>query len=70
MTHLKGMTIAQFKDIVEDMRKVYPFTDDNAKIIDTHDVYTASNTLLEINTYDEETGVNIHLSKGLTIDEW
>lgn len=70
MTRLKGMTITQFKDIVEDMRKVYPFTDNNAKIIDTHDEYTAANTMLEILAYDEDTGVNIHLSKGLTIDEW
>lgn len=70
MTRLKGMTIAQFNGLVEDMRKVYKFKDEQAKIIDTHDLYTDTNTLLEIYAHDEKNDVDVRLSKGLKINEW
>ena len=43
MTRLKGMTLAQFNGLVDDMRKVYPFKDEQAKIIDTHDLCACLN---------------------------
>lgn len=70
MTKLKGMTLAQFNGIVEDMRNVYAFKDEQAKIIDTHDLYTDSNTLLELYVHDEKNDVDVRLSKGLNFDEW
>lgn len=70
MTRLRGMTIAQFNGLVEDMRKVYKFKDEQAKIIDTHDLMTDANTLLEIYAHDEKNDVDVRLSKGLNINEW
>ena len=71
MTNLRGMTIAQFNGLVEDMRKCYPFTDDQAKIIDTHDLCTDTNTLLEVYAHDKKNNVDVRLSKGINIgDEW
>lgn len=69
MTRLTGMTLTQFHGLVEDMRKVYPFTDEQAHIINTHDPYTNEHTQLELYAHDEETGVNVKLSKGIEVGE-
>lgn len=68
MTRLRGMTLSQFNGLVEDMRKVYPFKDEQAKIIDTHDLMTDCNCMLELFAHDEDTGVDVRLSKGLNYD--
>lgn len=68
MTHLRGMTLEQFNGLVEDMRKVYKFKDDKAKIIDTHDLAADANTLLELYVHDEANDVDVRLSKGININ--
>ena len=70
MTRLRGMTVAQMKELVEDMRKVYSFSDDKAKIVDTHDLTTSSNTLLELYVHDEKNDVDIRMSKGVDLSEY
>ena len=70
MTRLRGMTVAQMKELVEDMRKVYSFSDDKAKIVDTHDLMTNSNTLLELYVHDEKNDVDIRMSKGVDLSEY
>ena len=70
MTHLRGMTLEQFNGLVEDMRKVYKFKDDKTKIIDTHDLATDANTLLELYVHDDANDVDVRLSKGININDW
>ena len=64
------MTLEQFNGLVEDMRKVYKFKDDKAKIIDTHDLATDANTLLELYVHDDANDVDVRLSKGININDW
>ena len=70
MTRLRGMTLSQFNGLVEDMRKAYPFKDEETKIIDTHDLSEDCNCLLELYAHDKDTGVDVRLSKGVNYDEW
>lgn len=67
MTITYGMTIAQFKEIVEDMRKCYPFTDDGAQLGNLLDPLgnSASVRQVELHTTDEETGVFITMRKAI-----
>lgn len=65
MANLRGATIKEFKETVEVMRSVYPFTDDNARIISTIDLPTNAHTHLELYTVDEKTGVKIIMQKDM-----
>lgn len=65
MTRARGMTIAQFKGIVEDMRKVYPFKDEDAQIVDTRDEMEDAHMVLDLYTFDKENGVGIRMHKSI-----
>ena len=69
MTRLTGMTLKKFGELVEDMRKVYPFEDDKTTIVDTRDECWDAHMRLDIRTYDEEHDVHVRLSKGIDADE-
>ena len=70
MTRLTGMTLKKFGELVEDMRKVYPFEDDKTTIVDTRDECWDAHMRLDIRTYDEEHDVHVRLSKGIDADEY
>ena len=55
-------TIQDFKDTIEVMRGIYPFSDDKAFIAQTNDLRNRK-SLLELNTIDEDTGVEISLKR-------
>lgn len=55
-------TVKQFKDMLEEMKTVYPYKDEDT-VLSTHDVMTMSHTALELATTDEKTGVYIVMAK-------
>lgn len=55
-------TVKQFKDTLEDMRKVYPFEDDKTRM-GTEDPIRMSHDMLYLDTVDETTGVRITMSR-------
>lgn len=61
-------TITEFNKTLEIMRKAYPFEDNDTRIVNTTDHYTASNTLIELATIDKSTGVEVHLSKRIEVE--
>ena len=65
MTNLLGTSIKEFKDAIEEMRTLYHFTDDQAKIVDTYDPPSMSHRKVEIYMKDEETGVHITMQKDI-----
>ena len=68
MTRLKGMTLKRFGELVEDMRKTYPFEDEKTVIIDTRDDLWDAHMRLDIYTYNKENDVHVRLSKGIDAD--
>lgn len=56
------MTVKQYKDLLEEMKTVYPYKDEKTKI-DTSMQLAYSSPRLEIQTEDEKTGVTIVMSK-------
>lgn len=60
----KGMngTVKQFKDTLEEMRKIYPFKDDETRL-STHNIISRENNYLQIQTVDDETGISVCLAK-------
>lgn len=55
-------TIQDFKDTIEVMRGIYPFSDDKTFITQTNDLCNRK-PLLELNTIDKDTGVEISLKR-------
>lgn len=68
MTRLRGMSLTDFNNIVETMRKVYPFKDDEAIIVDTHEMDSDTHAQLDLFVYNKEHDVKIRLNKGMNFD--
>ena len=67
MTDPKGMTIKQFKDEVEKMRKCYPFKDEDAVLGNMIGIASCCINHIEIHTNDEDTGTHVILTKDVEI---
>lgn len=61
MTHMSGATVKQFKDALEIMHGVYPYKDEDTRIVSDVSPYSCEHYSLEIATRDE-TGVRVNLS--------
>ena len=55
-------TVKQFKDMIDEMRSIYPFEDEKA-YMSTHNLVTYDNSKLQIQVKDEKTGVLIVMEK-------
>lgn len=55
-------TVKQFKDMIEEMRSIYPFDDEKA-YMSTYNLVTHENSRLQIQVKDEKTGVLIVMEK-------
>lgn len=67
MNRVRGMSISQFNDTVNEMRLVYPFKDDETYLDDFTELTTGSNRQVCLHTTDKRTGVQVVLCKGV---EW
>ena len=64
MNKFAGISVKQFKDAIEEMRTVYPFTDENAHLSNCVDLFTGEvGRRVEVATTDERTGVHIVMEK-------
>jgi len=70
MTRPHGMTVAQFNNIVTDMKKIYSFDDNEAHITSMLDIRSETISCLEISTVDSETGIHITMFKDLSKREF
>jgi hypothetical protein len=64
MNRVRGMTIKQFNEILNDMRQIYNFRDEFTSLDEFQDLRTGSNRQVCIHTIDDKTGVEIVLCKG------
>ena len=55
-------TIKQFKDMIEEMKSIYPFDEEKA-YMSTHDLMTRDNRKLQIQVTDEKTGILVVMEK-------
>lgn len=70
MTRLVGMTLSEFNMIIRQMKGVYQFKDDEARIVNINDPRMGDGVnRLEIATKDEATGIDIVLSKDIEKDK-
>ncbi len=58
-------TVKQLKDALETMRKIYQYDEEKTCFDMESNIYRAFNTVAVIRTKDEETGVEIKMSKEL-----
>lgn len=65
---MRGGTVKQFLKALDEMRTIYPFDDSKTQIC-TESVYTKSANALIIVTLDENTGINIEMSKHIPNEE-
>lgn len=66
MTNVRGMTVKQFKDAIDDMRKIVDFKDEEAKIVNLTDIISYSNRQIDI--VFERGDVTVALSKGVELE--
>ena len=59
-----GGTVKQFKDALEEMKKIYPFDDEKTQIC-TRSEYSLAENQLSIVTVDEKTNITVQMSKPL-----
>lgn len=65
MNHLQGITLKQFNDAVEEMRKFYDFEDDETVLSSCFDPCKGCIGEVEVTTVDRDTGVRICMSKSI-----
>ena len=65
MNRVRGMTIEQFNNTLDEMRTVYAFKDDTTTLDEFTDLLTRSNRQVCVHTVDMETGVEVVLCKGV-----
>ena len=64
MNDLRGMTVEEFKDILDEMRQVYPYRDEETLFGTSYDPREAQSTSrVELYTKDQATGVYITMRK-------
>lgn len=66
MNNVRGMSLQQFYDVLEDMRKIYPFEANKTYLGNLRDLPSDSLRNVEIITKDEKTGIQIVMNKGVT----
>ena len=59
---MRGGTVKQFKDLLETMKKVYPYEDEKT-YLSTYDEQRLVPCAVTIITEDEQTGVEIRMHK-------
>jgi len=67
MTNVRGMTVKQFKDSIDDMKKIVDFTDEEAKIVNLNDLRAMTNRQIDI--VFERNDITVALSKGVDLEE-
>ena len=62
------MKISTIKNILDDMQKIYPFKDDSTEFELTRNPVACRDNGVTIQTFDEETGIYINLTKYEPVD--
>ena len=57
------MTLKEFNDTIEIMRKVYPFTDEDTKLVSTRDLASLEHDHISLFTKDKESDTFITLER-------
>lgn len=66
MNNVRGMTLKQLNDVLDEMHTVYPFKPETTRLGDFRDICAGDiSNQVEIVTTDEATGVNIIMTKGV-----
>ena len=65
MNNVRGMTLKQLNDTLDQMHTVYPFKPETTRLGDFRDIQMDASRQVELFTVDEATGVNIIMTKGV-----
>lgn len=65
MNNVRGMTLKQFNDVLDEMHTIYPFELDKTRLGELHDLNMDAHRRVEIITEDEKTGITIVMAKGV-----
>ena len=68
MNNVRGMTITEFNEVLDEMRTVYAFDENETYLSDLSDLLTNSQRRVEIVTQDKETGIQIVMSKAVKLN--
>lgn len=69
MNDMRGMSLTQMKEVLDEMRSVYKYDDTKTYLGDLRDLNYDQQRRVEIMTVDEKTDVTIVMSKGVKLEE-
>lgn len=62
------MRLYEFNATIEEMRKAYPFRDEQTELVDVFDIVSRKPNKITIKTYDNETDTEVTLTKVVDVD--
>lgn len=65
---LRGMSVSELLKILDEMKTIYPYSNDNTYLGNIHDPINNEPRKVELLTRDEKTGIDILMSKGVKYD--
>lgn len=69
MNDVRGMSISQFNQVLDEMRTVYAFDENETYLSNLSDLLTSSQRRVEIVTQDKKTGIQIVMSKAVKLND-
>lgn len=69
MNNMRGMSLAQMKEVLAEMRSVYKYDDERTYIGELRDLNCNSQRRVEIMTVDEKTDVTVVMSKRVKLED-
>ena len=69
MNDMRGMSIAQMKEVLDEMRSIYKYDDNRTYLGDLRDLRENSQRCVEIMTVDEKTDITVVMNKRVKLEE-
>ena len=69
MNDMRGMSLTQMKEVLDEMRSVYKYDDARTYLGELRDLNCNSQRRVEIMTVDEKTDVTVVMSKKVKLEE-
>lgn len=69
MNDMRGMSLTQMKEVLDEMRSIYKYDDTKTYLGDLRDLNSGSQRRVEIMTVDEKTDITVVMNKRVKFEE-
>ncbi len=69
MNDMRGMSLAQMKEVLDEMRSIYKYDDERTYLGDLRDLRENAQRCVEIMTVDEKTDITVVMNKRVKFED-